>query len=425
VLKNLRFDARDLFQSFLAADFGVKMVVLYIVFSYLRPQAIYPALDLLPWTQITIVGGLCFVALNYKVKINSAVYLTIVFSVICVISAYTSDYQDYSTTRLNIIFTWVIEIIFFVSCITQKEDLKLVIVTMFIALFKISLFGARTWIERGFGFRDYGIAGPPGFFTNSGELSLLMAMFFLWSTSYLTSGSKQWLYWVLPITAFMTVLAASSRGSQLALLVGTVWLFIRSGKLNIRSLIVFCIMLFAAYYFLPDKQKERFSSSGDDNTSQSRVLYWEKGYDMAINHPYFGIGYYSFPLYFHDHYAEYLPPGKSWAQRKEVAHNSFIEVLSTMGFVGLTSYLLLLYLIYRQSKKSRTIYRNLSNSKDVELFSLGLEASLVCYLIGSTFMSVAFYPYVYLMLMLSSSLLDIAMSESLAAESHGSEGDSL
>src|SRR5690606_20679523 len=102
----------------------------------------------------------------------------------------------------------------------------------------ISLFGTRTWIGRGFAFQDYGIAGPPGFFENSGELSLLMAMLTILSITLLLSRNlTKWLY-LFPLTAIMTVLAASSRASQLGLLIGLFILFAIKGRFKIKYVLL-------------------------------------------------------------------------------------------------------------------------------------------------------------------------------------------
>ena len=131
-----------------------------------------------------------------------------------------------------------------------------------------------------------------------------MAMLAVMSLAFF-SGRKlsSKLYYCLPLFAVMTVLAASSRGGQLALLTGVIVLGFGMGKLKIKNILWLLMFGYIAIAVLPDEQKDRFASMGSDNTSTSRLLYWEKGLDMLNKYPVFGVGFYTFPAYFSDHYS--------------------------------------------------------------------------------------------------------------------------
>jgi putative inorganic carbon (HCO3(-)) transporter len=276
------------------------------------------------------------------------------------------------------------------------------IILFFLILFKMSLFGAKTWINRGFGFASWGISGPPGLFSNSGELSLLMAMLAVMSFVFLLACSKpkRW-YYLLPITAVMTVMAASSRGGQLALVVGALFVAIFVTKVNVKSLFGAMFVCLLVAFLLPQEQKDRFSAMGEDGTSTSRLTYWKAGLGMLGKHPLLGVGHHSFPLYFDDNYS-HLKKGGYSVGRSEVSHNSFIQVGSTLGYSGLAVYLFMIYFCFRQNRSIRKLCREHSARADVQWcskWSSGLDAGLITYLVGSFFMSVAFYPYIYLIMM--------------------------
>ncbi|WP_158269261.1 O-antigen ligase, partial [Saccharospirillum sp. MSK14-1] len=150
----------------------------------------------------------------------------------------------------------------------------------------MSLFGARTWVGRGFGFTKWGIAGPSGFFANSGEFSLLMAIVAVMSIGFLIGFNKQKsIYILLPITATMTVLGASSRGSQIAIIIGLIYLVILYRMVNFKYLITFAFVGYVGISLMPEEQVSRFRDMGSDNTSQSRLDYWEAGWDMMKDYP--------------------------------------------------------------------------------------------------------------------------------------------
>lgn len=387
------------------------MVAGYIIFSYLRPHVIFPMLDILPWTQICIILGLLSAAMKRKLKFQYAHFTVLMFAIACSLSAYFSDYPRVAYRNWDIPYIWFLEVLFFTSCITSLNKFRLITILFFLVLFKISFFGARTWATRGFGFADYGISGPSGYFYNSGELSLLMAMLAIMSLSILFKNNlMNRVYYLMPITAVMTVLAASSRGSQLALLVGSIIFFTLKGKFKLKYVFGAVLFFSLAFMLLPEKQKERFSSSGEDSTSQSRLLYWSKGLDMFKHHPIVGVGYNSFPIYFHDHYADEIPDDVAWGKRREVAHNTFIQVSSQMGMLGFLTYISVCLVVFRLNRSTRKIMNEGSITPEyrwVYQYSIGLDIAQIVFFVGAFFMSVAFYPYNYFMIMYALSMNNI------------------
>jgi putative inorganic carbon (HCO3(-)) transporter len=411
-------DFKNFYSRCKAQDFGFYMAAGYLIFSYLRPQVIYPVLDILPWTQLCIIFGLIFCVIKSQLKFQAPHLALIIFSLICLASAYNSYYPDYSLSKVDTIFIWTVEVLFFTNCIRSTIQFRLITIIFFLILFKISLFGARTWVERGFGFRDYGIAGPPGFFANSGELSLLIAMLTVMSiTFYIAHKPIRKIYYLLPITCVMTVLAASSRGGQISLLIGILLISLIVGKVKIKNLLIMVLVGGLSFSLIPEKQKERLESSGDDKTSQSRLIYWGAGLEMIQEHPWLGVGFYSFPSYFYDHYSDDLLEPSEWGHRKEAAHNSLIEVASSTGYLGLSCFIWLYWIIFSLNRKTRKILKTSTHESKawMHTYSIGLDISMVVFFTGSFFMSVAFYPYIYFMLMFSLSMNNAAQNETIEA----------
>lgn len=394
-------------------DLAFIMACFYLIFSYLRPQAIYPALDILPWTQICILAGTGFQIINNKFKLQFGHFLILLFTLVIYISCIYSQYPEQSFKNLRVIFIWLAEVIFFTNCVRGKHQTKLVFIMFLLIIFKMSLFGAKTWVSRGFGFRDWGIAGPPGFFANSGEFSLLIGMYAMIAIGFLAGfKNKKWIYHLTTITAIMTVFGASSRGGQLALLIGLLYTAFIFKKIYLKHIFYGALLITIMLKIIPEEQMERFSEMGTDNTSLSRLKYWEAGIDMLQKNNLTGVGFYSFPLAYRDNYKISTPVEDEYlANRLEVSHNSFVEVASTLGYPGLLIYIGLIIHIYRLNKRTIKIFKT-KNEPDNWLLTTakGLNAALLTYIIGSLFMSIAFYPFIYLALMLSM-VLNTATSE--------------
>lgn len=400
-----------------AQDFSFYCVSGYIVFEYLRPHTIYPALDFLPWAQLFIVMGFGYLFMKGRIKFQTSHFFLACFVLVAVLSCFTSTFPDESFKNIYVIITWLGVVLFFTNSIKNIEQFKLILILFLIIIFKMSFFGAKTWTLRGFGFTSWGITGPNGWFYNSGELALLMVIFSCLSYG-LVSGMqvKHKLYYLAPITGVMTVIAASSRGSQLAILVVIVIGALTIKKVNIKNLILFGLILWLGFTFLPAEQKARFSTMGNDSTSESRLLYWEKGLEMLDQHKLLGIGYAAFPDYFKAYYASGIT-FENFAYRREVAHNTLIQVASEMGYLGFISYVVLIGYCFLLTYRTRKFYRKQAKRKDndwIIFYSYCADLGMIGYLIGSFFMSVAQYPYVYLYLSLNQSLFNTIKSHELA-----------
>lgn len=390
-------------------DFGFYAAAAYLTFEFLRPHVIYPFFDVIPWARISILLGFFYVLLKGNLRIQTIHVLLLAFLGSVYISSVLSYVPNTSFNMIDTMISWVVVVMFFSNAIRTLEQYKLLIILFFLYIFKISFFGARTWAGRGFAFTDWGISGPQGFFQNSGELSLLMVVFAAMSFGYIIGHKDKGLsklYYLVPITAAMTVLGASSRGSQLALALMVILYAVRMGKLSLKNVALVAVVGWIGFTLLPDEQKERFSTMGEDGTSESRLVYWEKGLEMMSNNPWFGIGHYAFPSYFEDRYAHSVE-FEQFTYRREVAHNTFIQVGSEQGYVGLSIYLLLVWMCFRLTKKTRQLIKGKEGNEHfswIPNYTIGVDMAMVGYLIGSFFMSVAFYPYLYVFLMFNQAL---------------------
>jgi len=382
----------------------------YLFFEYFRPQSILPALNIVPWTQLFLmlaaIGWLTTSKKDPRVS-NSIGFWLIVYFAIVLISCQFATFPKTAYNRLDFIYTWIV-IYFLIQLVVTTEKRFFFFLLIFLAAsFKLSLFGAQTWALRGFAFTSWGIRGPPGFFTNSGELAVQMAVFFGLSYYFFLAVRKYisgWRYWLVlsfPITAAMTVLGASSRGSQVALVVQAYFMFLH-GKVRIRSLLAIAVVIGAGYFLLPEEQMARFQEAGTDKTSQQRLLYWQHGWEMMKEHPFIGVGYYNFPQYYARHYSYDM-----LYDEPELAHNIFIQVGADLGFTGLAVYLILVWLGFSIPAKVRKRLKQQGVTQDWRIdISKGLGVGFLGFLIGGQFVSIVYYPYMWIHLALSAALLN-------------------
>ena len=409
--------------AFKQQSFAFWMVCAYLFFEYVRPHSIIPALDILPWAQtfllLSIVGLLA--DRNHKwVKSPINVWMLLFFLIIIFSSVFAYD-QAIAWKHLPDFYTWLIIYFVVINSVTNEQRLFIFLMIFVLASAKLAFFGARTWAFRGFGFTSWGLMGPPGFFQNSGELAIQMSIFFGLSVSIFTAlknkvkGLRYWFLFLCPIAAAMTIMGASSRGAQLALALQLLILFYK--KITLKRVFLAIFIGGVVFSLLPEEQFERFQSMGEDETSKQRILYWENGLDMMLDHPISGVGYFNFPTYYNRFYSDDLL-GMRAKKGAELPHNIFIQVGAEVGVFGLIAYLLLIALFFSFTKNIKVGSRsNIYRSSWLIDVSRGLLIGLIGFVIAGQFVSVVYYPFLWVHLALIVALKNIVVVNKMTAKS--------
>ena len=414
-----RLNPKVLWTQFKREHFAFWMICLFFVIQYFDPQEIYPRLNFMPWDKVAI--GLAILALPLdphrgRVKDATNVWITLFLTVI-VIACEMATFPAISWKHFFGFFNWYVIYFLIINVVTTPVRFFLVLVIFLLANFKLAIFGARTWISRGFGFVSWGIEGPAGFFQNSADLSTEMLMFAPIAfelAMFVKPHVKRVTHWFLmlgSIAGAMTVLGASSRGAQVALGAQAGWMAIQR-KLKLRIILSIAAVVIIGYHFLPTTEKARFATAGEDKTSVQRLDYWKAGVAMIKQHPYLGVGYFNFaPLYAR------RDPTKIFFGKAQLPHNIFIQVGTDAGLIGLGIFLML---IYRNLSLTRKITRKCATSKGAPGFApnvaRGLAVTTWGFVIAGQFNTVSYYPFIWINLALTVSLMNIVRKATDAKE---------
>ena len=401
------FNPKALWSQMRKEHFAFWMVCLYIMLQYFDPMAIHPALAIIPWDKVALVLAALSWPLDPKrrwVRDPANIWMTLFLFVILIASAF-AIFPSISFHYWFDFIDWFIIYFLVINIVTTQERYFLVLVLFLLANFKLSFFGARTWALRGFAFRNWGLAGPPGFFGNSSDFSGEMLMFAPIAFElalFLKPRVRRITYWFVmlgAVTGAMSVLGASSRGSQVALAFQGGWMAIQR-KLKLKILLAVALLLGIGYMMLPAGEKARFAVAGSDSTSIQRLDYWRGGLRMIEHHPLLGVGYFNFaPVYA----VEY--PNDLWHGKAQLPHNIFIQVGTDAGLIGLAVFLML---IARNLKVARDIRRICEKNESAPAFAASVAKGLTLttwgFIIAGQFNTVAYYPFLWINLALTVSL---------------------
>jgi putative inorganic carbon (hco3(-)) transporter len=404
---------KALWSQFRQEHFAFWMLCFYLMFQYFDPAGIYQQLDVVPLDKIVLGLTVLSWPMDSRkrwVRDSTNIWMTLFLAVIIVASAFAT-YPAISWSHWFDFVDWYVIYFLIINIVTTAERYFIFISIFLLANFKLSFFGARTWAERGFGFTSWGLIGPLGFFNNSSDFSSEMLMFAPIAFElalFIKPFARRVTYWFVmlgALTGAMSVLGASSRGSQVGLAFQGAWMAIQR-KLRVSVLIGIVLLAGVGYALLPAAEKARFADIGTDSTSIQRLDYWKAGLKMIENHPVLGVGYFNFaPVYAaHDRF-------KLWHGKAQLPHNIFIQVGTDAGLIGLGIFLML---IYRNLKVVKDIRRACANDKDSPAFALSVARGLTIttwgFVIAGQFNTVAYYPFLWMNLALAVSLANIVKS---------------
>jgi putative inorganic carbon (HCO3(-)) transporter len=380
----------------------------YLFFEYVRPQSIYEWMDVFPWTLTTIILAItAFLFEGFKLRKWTVADTCLgVYTAIVLVSCVTAQYPSVSLENVDLYLSWVL-IYFIITNVVTTEGRFLVFMLSFLLYnLKMSQHATLSWAAIGFSFRDWGATGGPGWFQNSGEFGIQMTIFFPLCLHFGLALFKHWPTWkrvaylALPITALTGTLASSSRGAQLGIAAVTLWFFLHSRR---RGLSLFLIIVGGALLLaiLPAEQMGRFRESGTDYTSQLRLQYWKDGIEITNDFPATGIGYANWIPYYRSRYME----------RGQLPHNIFIEASSELGYPGFLGFVAMILSTFAVNRATRKLATGRHGRNEfIYRMALGLDASLIGFLVSGFFVTVLYYPYFWINLAMTVSLHTAARS---------------
>jgi len=379
------------------------MICGYLFFEFVRPQGIFPEIDVLPYAQLLLLGSLAGAIADPSVRwVSSPANKWLIFYFIWLqLSTLTAYNRDYATYHFMDFFGWFVIYFLMINIINTERRFYITIMIYMLAAGKIAFGTAKSWVMRGFGFTSWGLMGPNGYFHNSGELAVLMVMLFplsYYAFSYFRAQAATWekillnILWIAPI---LTVLGASSRGSQIAL-AGQLVLMFRKSLFKIKPLIGIAILVNALIFLLPQEQKDRFTTAGDDRTSQQRLLYWKHGYTMIQENPLLGVGYYNFVPYYNDYYSyDLLYP------HAQLPHNILVQIGTDAGYPALIAFLMMFFFCIFTPLRCKAV------PPVVQHIGYGLAMGVIGYFIAGQFVTITYYPFFWIHLAFISALFNI------------------
>ena len=392
-----RLSLRDFWRAFREGGLAFQVLCLYMFIEYTRPQTIYPAIDVIPWSMTTILVAIgAFVVTGQRLHArNPENTLFVLYFLVILLSSVFAYYPQDSLKALTIYLAWLI--IYFLSInVVSTEKRFFVFLTLYL-LWNVKMIqhGFLSWAARGFSYSNWGVTGAPGWFQNSGEfgiqLTMAVPLLTMFTVACWSAWSRAWrsIFLVLLMMGLGSVIATNSRGALVGVAGAMLWLVMKS-KQRVRALLVIILVACIGYSVMPEESLQRFEKAGDDYTSNTRLKRWNDGIEIINNHPLLGVGYANWIRYYREQYppAEGLEP---WG----LPHNIFIDAAAELGYPGLTLFVLMILATFVVNARTRREALQHGDTFSVHI-THGLDAGMVGFLISGSFVSVLWYPYFWI-----------------------------
>jgi len=241
------------------------------------------------------------------------------------------------------------------------------------------------------------LQGPGGMLEDNNDFSLALCMalplLIAIGASERRAIFRRWMKFIVPLTG-LAVILTYSRGGFLTLM-GLIAVQIWRSRYRGRAILAAPFLAVIGYAVAPAEWKDRISTIAEyeqDGSARGRLAAWATGARMAMDNPFFGVGY----EHFQANYQRYAGPGEA----TRVAHNSYIQVWAECGTITLILYLSLLFLTFVDLWRIRRLAQRRYYTSWIIDYANMFESSFVAFIIGGTFLNRAhfdlFYHYVAL-----------------------------
>lgn len=378
-------------------------LLLAIFFEYARPGSFMPVINPLSSLIPLSLFVFCLFARGLRpveeiAQDPLAKWLLVYFGLIA-LSVVHAEVTENSYK----IFKWVLGYVFLffmiVRIVTSSEKLRGVFITLITAhLFLLLMNPAvilnpeqRNYIQGGVFLGD----------GNDFALSLCVLLPMVIELMFNTRSTWRRLLWSGALALLLLALiGTSSRGATLGLIAVAGYLWLISPR-KVLTLIGLALAMVIVLAYAPDSYFQRMgtiTSYEEDGSAMGRITAWKAGLRMAADHPLLGVATGHFSISFGTVYRPADADGMPWL----TAHSMYFLVLGELAVPGIVALLVLIFGNIRTSARLRrdllaTAGPDESSRKEAARLLYLLNASMVGFAVAGTFLSVAYYPHLFVL----------------------------
>jgi putative inorganic carbon (hco3(-)) transporter len=398
-------------------DLAFAVLLAYLFVEYSNLPTMYPILQPLRLGKALVflcaLGAMASEQIrNQRNNSHDIDFTLLVFFLACCSSALFAVQGQEAWGGVGDVFRWLVIYFLISRILTNPWRLRIALFLLLVLHLKMAQFAIRDYFaQRSYGRSDeflsaHGVgAGTANFFGNAGDFGVAMCVIWALAASLFFGETKKGpriFYGVCFALFFMAIMVCGSRGAVLGAAAAALATWAKNPK-RIGGMVMTLVLLITTVYFLPEASKQRMLSGmhwEKDETATIRIGLWKAGLRMFQDNPVFGVGLGNFPHTFATHYNDFSTK-RSYAPGEWVPHSIYIQALSELGVMGSLPLLAILFLFFRLNGLTRKRLKTIGfgDRRNFEYrLSLGLDLALVTYLVTGAFLTVLFYPHLWVLL---------------------------
>lgn len=374
---------------------------LFSVFlDYVRPGSYLPiieALRLYSLVPLAVLVGTIFhkseVADQDLFRHRNARWLQF-FVALLVISVLTADVTEFAFNIFKGVLGFIFWFYIIIKLVTTEQRLRGLFGTL--VLSHVVLLALNPQVVLNPAVRSY-IHGNT-FLGDGNDFSLSVVVVIPLCIYLIMRAKSFWvrMVWIaaLPILIF-AVIGTQSRGASIAMACVFLFLWWKGRQKAIGFALLLSVGV-AVLSYAPEAYFERIhtlSNYQEEGSAMGRIMAWKTSLRMAAEYPLLGVGAGHFAVKLG---TEFRPPefglrNMPWL----TAHSMYFLILGELGIPGITFLLAMLIGNYLINNRLMREARD-RQSELVKLFMM-LNASLIAFSVGGAFLSVAYYPHLYVL----------------------------
>jgi putative inorganic carbon (HCO3(-)) transporter len=278
----------------------------------------------------------------------------------------------------------IVMFIVMVNVVRSEQRLQRLLLLVLTVSCVLSVSAVSDYVEGNLVMRGQRIAGLiGGLFSNPNDLALHLVTMIpisvaLWFGS--RGGARKIAFLGCSLLLTAGLVATFSRGGFIGFVCVVailVWKLAKRNRFIFAALAL--IVLTLALAVAPGDYRERLATTSDDS-ALTRTDDLKHSIVLAARHPLFGVGMDNYVIY---------------SNTAHATHNSYTQVAAEMGLIAFLIYLGFLVSPFKGLRKIEQAMRSVARKPRAYYLAIGLQASIVGYMVVSFFASVAFVWYVY------------------------------
>lgn len=380
-------------------------IIAFFIYDYMRPDNYFAFLIPLHLAMIieivTIVSWIIHLLIRRTAVLwTSFNWVFVAFLGVMVSTILTAEngMRAYNTSESMI----VLFVIFLVctNVVDTMKKLKALVLVLMLVHFYFAIKGIQTG----------GLVGG-SIMLDENDLALAMNVFIPFAY-FAFMGNKTWygkvFYLAMMTTCVLSVVISMSRGGFVGLIAMVFYLIMKS-KQRLTSIAVVILIGLVMIVFAPSKYWEDVQTITDVNesTAHQRILYWQAAGRMVLDNPLTGVGAGNGGIRMPEFIRGVRYPNTEWGR---TFHGTVPQIAGELGILGLSCYLLMLYLAIKTllQIRRRTFAQHQTT---IHRLSDSFLGGIIAFVVTGTFLSTAYYPQLWTMYTLTITLVCLTRSK--------------